>query len=183
MTQDCIFFLFFLQTYLGTLLLLLVGSENMSAQRYTEDRPPSPESNPAALRLHPQDEQPTYKPRVYEVRSQIAPNIGDGNFQYYVETSDGLQAEQIGYVGNKPQPSQVHEGAYTTFDESGKVVLVNYVADKDGFRVSGESLPTPPPIPPEHVKAREDILKQQEEIRNMHLANFRAAHAAYGRKY
>jgi hypothetical protein len=122
------------------------------------------------------------RPKVYEIRSQQSPNIGDGNFQYYVETSDGLQAQQLGYIRN-PQPSQVHEGAYTTFDETGKVVLVNYIADKDGFRVSGDSLPTPPPVPLEHVKAREDILKQQKEIRQQHLATFRAAHAAHGRQY
>ena len=125
------------------------------------------------------EEETTLRPKVYEIRSQSSPNLGDGRFQYSVETSDGLRAEQEGYL-HRPQQSQVHEGSYTTFDEFGKVVLINYIADKDGFRVAGDSLPTSPPVPAEHLKATADILRQQQQIRNERLGNLRAAYATQG---
>jgi hypothetical protein len=129
------------------------------------------------LAAKPLEEEEPLRPKVYEIRSEVSPNIGDGNFKYYVETSDGLQAQQEGYL-NRPGQSQVHEGSYTTFDDAGQVVRINYIADKNGFMASPDSLPTPPPIPVELIKAREDILAQQNQIRQDHLNHFRAAHRA-----
>lgn len=148
--------------------LILISAQEELAQTYRNGRFLNPFQN-----AQPQQYE---KPKVYVVRSQEAPHIGDGNFQYSVETSDGLQAQKVGYL-QKPAGSQVHEGSYTTFDEAGKVVAVNFVADHHGFRASGDGLPTPPPVPIEHLQARDNILKQQEQIREQHLANFRAAHA------
>jgi len=127
--------------------------------------------------------EPTLRPKVYELHHEIAPNLGDGNFKYYSATSDGLESEQQGHFSN-PLHSQVHQGSYTTKDEHGQVVKVDYVADKNGFRTIGPAGvpvgPTPPPVPLEHLKAREDILNLQEHIRQQHLGYLRAGYAAHG---
>lgn len=73
--------------------------------------------------------QTTLRPKIYEIRHEIAPNLGDGSFKYYSATSDGLESEQVGHFNN-PLYSQVHQGSYTTKDEHGQVVKVDYVADK-----------------------------------------------------
>lgn len=69
------------------------------------------------------------RPKVYEIRHEISPNQGDGSFRYHSLMSDGLESEQVGHFRN-PLQSQVHQGYYTTTDEHGQVVRVDYVADK-----------------------------------------------------
>ncbi|CAL8109633.1 unnamed protein product [Orchesella dallaii] len=124
------------------------------------------------------------RPKIYETHREIAPNLGDGRFRYYSATSDGLESEQSGHFNN-PLDSQVHQGSYTTKDEFGRVVKVDYVADKDGFRPIGphgaSALPVAPAVPLEHAKAREDILNLQKAIREEHLGYLRAGYAAHGR--
>lgn len=71
----------------------------------------------------------TLRPKIYETHRSISPNLGDGNFKYFSATSDGLQSEQVGHFSN-PLYSQVHQGSYTTKDEFGQVVQVDYIADK-----------------------------------------------------
>jgi hypothetical protein len=68
------------------------------------------------------------RPKVYEVRHQISPNVGNGRFQYYSAFSNGLEAEQVGHQNNPN--AQVHQGSYTTMDEFGQVVRIDYIADK-----------------------------------------------------
>ena len=116
---------------------------------------------------------------VYETHREISPNLGDGRYRYYVEFSDGLRGEQEGFV-RRPAASSVKEGSYTTFDENGQVVEIQYVADKNGFQPAGGQLPTPPPEPEENVRAREEILRMQKEIRDQHLGYLRAGYAAFG---
>lgn len=65
----------------------------------------------------------------YKVSHQISPNVGDGSFAYRSVMSDGLESESQGHFAN-PIQSQVHQGSYTTMDEHGQVVRVDYVADK-----------------------------------------------------
>lgn len=38
-------------------------------------------------------------------------------------------------------------GSYSYTSPEGKQIAVNYIADENGFRASGDHLPTPPPIP------------------------------------
>ncbi|ODN01549.1 Larval cuticle protein LCP-22 [Orchesella cincta] len=138
------------------------------------------ETQPAVAILEKEPE----RPKIYETHREIAPNLGDGKFQYYSATSDGLESEQFGHFNN-PLDSQVHQGSYTTKDEFGRVVKVDYIADKDGFRPIGphgaSALPVAPPVPLEHAKAREDILSLQKAIREQHLGYLRAGYAAHGR--
>jgi len=126
--------------------------------------------------VHRQEE--PLRPKVYEVRHEISPNLGDGHYKFFSEFSDGLRQEQEGFV-NRPNPSSVKEGSYTTYDENGQVIEINYIADKDGFRPANyhHNLPTSPPLPEDHVKAREEILRQQKLIRQEHLGQLRAGYA------
>jgi len=182
--------------YLELLIFCLALSPEVSAQQrqrilrrrqqqqpiYAEPAPVPVESQPGQQLVYYQDGVISNKirPKVYEIRSEIMPPTGDGKFGYYVETSDGLQAQQVGY-SQRPLASQVHQGSYTTFDETGKVVLINYIADKNGFRVAGaDGVPTPPPLPQEHAEVRENILKEQAKIRQQHLSHLKSSFAAYG---
>jgi len=126
------------------------------------------------------EEEERLRPKVYETSHQIAlQNKGDGKYKYYAEYSDGLTQEQEGSV-NRPNPSAVKEGSYTTFDENGQVVTIDYIADKHGFQPA--NLPQPPQESEEHQKAREEILRLQKEIRAEHLAQLRAGYNAYGQE-
>ncbi|XP_059489796.1 endocuticle structural glycoprotein ABD-4-like [Neocloeon triangulifer] len=77
----------------------------------------------------------------------------DGSYQFGYETANGISASENGY--NKPiqstdpenQNAQVAEGQYSYTAPDGQVITVNYVADENGFRPTGNHLPTPPPIP------------------------------------
>lgn len=42
---------------------------------------------------------------------------------------------------------QVVEGSYSYVGDNGKTYTVNYIADANGFRASGDHLPVAPPIP------------------------------------
>ncbi|KAH8403790.1 hypothetical protein KR215_002812, partial [Drosophila sulfurigaster] len=49
------------------------------------------------------------------------------------------------------------KGSFSYVAPGGEHVVINYVADENGFQPSGDVLPTPPPIPVEIQKALEWI--------------------------
>ncbi|XP_062128195.1 larval cuticle protein 1-like [Drosophila sulfurigaster albostrigata] len=49
------------------------------------------------------------------------------------------------------------KGSFSYVAPGGEHVLINYVADENGYQPSGEVLPTPPPIPVEIQRALEWI--------------------------
>ncbi|KOB73437.1 putative cuticle protein [Operophtera brumata] len=73
----------------------------------------------------------------------------DGSFSY-----EALGADQTHYVqhsrmdnmGSEKQ-EQVVEGSYSYVGDNGQTYTVNYIADSNGFRASGDHLPVAPPIP------------------------------------
>lgn len=74
----------------------------------------------------------------------------DGSYKYHFEAANGIQQQEHGYVknaGQKDHEIQVQEGYYSYTDEHGHQIGVHYIADENGFRATGDHLPTPPPLP------------------------------------
>lgn len=77
------------------------------------------------------------------VRSE-SENPGDGTFHWLFENSDGTKSEQKGYLKNAGTENeiQVMEGSYSYIDPTdGKVYMVSYIADENGYQPSGPHLP------------------------------------------
>ncbi|XP_075971124.1 endocuticle structural glycoprotein ABD-5-like [Anticarsia gemmatalis] len=74
-------------------------------------------------------------------------NDGSGNYRFSFETSNGISREEIGHLENVGQEDEhlVVEGSYTYTDVEGKLVVVRYTADKNGYRVE------PPQLVPQVV--------------------------------
>ncbi|KAJ8718493.1 hypothetical protein PYW08_002730 [Mythimna loreyi] len=73
----------------------------------------------------------------------------DGSFSY-----EALGADQTHYVQHSRMENpgtgkdeQVVEGSYSYVGDNGKTYTVNYIADANGFRASGDHLPVAPPVP------------------------------------
>lgn len=71
----------------------------------------------------------------------------DGSFRYAVQTSNGIAAESQGDQNGNVQ------GSYSWISPEGEDVGISYIADDYGYRASGRSIPTPPPIPEHIIKA------------------------------
>ncbi|CAG9559488.1 unnamed protein product [Danaus chrysippus] len=70
-------------------------------------------------------------------------NIGIGGYHYRVRTSNGIAAEedaQLADVGSEDEGIAVR-GSFSYVAPDGVSYLVEYVADKNGFRPSGKHLP------------------------------------------
>ncbi|CAG7729691.1 unnamed protein product [Allacma fusca] len=72
-------------------------------------------------------------------------NLGDGNFRWEFETSDGTRAEQTGFLKN-PDPineegTQVITGSYSYISPEGIPITVSYIADENGFQPIGDHIP------------------------------------------
>ncbi|CAH4022583.1 unnamed protein product [Pieris brassicae] len=73
----------------------------------------------------------------------------DGSFSY-----EALGADQTHYVQHSRMENmgsgkeeQVVEGSYSYVGDNGQTYTVHYIADSNGYRASGDHLPSPPPIP------------------------------------
>uniref|UniRef100_A0A336MF64 CSON014037 protein n=1 Tax=Culicoides sonorensis TaxID=179676 RepID=A0A336MF64_CULSO len=75
----------------------------------------------------------------------------DGSYIYNYETSNGIRADQQGYLKapGTPLEAQVMTGSYSYTGPDGVVYTVTYIADENGFRAEGAHLPQPPrPLAP-----------------------------------
>ena len=71
-----------------------------------------------------------------------------GQYSYNFLTGDGVaRTEQGSLVPNAAGTANiiVQKGAYRYRLPNNELVEVNYIADENGFRVTGSHLPTPPP--------------------------------------
>lgn len=77
-------------------------------------------------------------------------NNGDGNYQYGYETSNGIAAEETGFLKNAGTQNEIQtaRGSYQYYGPEGQLYKIVYTADENGFQAQGDHLPTPPPIPP-----------------------------------
>jgi len=86
-------------------------------------------------------------------------NHGDGTYSYNYETSNGIAAEENGYLRGRGSDNEIQtvQGSYQYYSPEGQLIRVVYIADENGFQPSGEHLPTPPPIPPAIQKSLDII--------------------------
>lgn len=77
----------------------------------------------------------------------------DGSYSYAYRTSNGISAEESGVGGVSAQ------GSYDFVSSDGVPVSIQYIADENGYRATGDLIPQPPAIP-------EYILRALEYIRN-----------------
>ncbi|XP_028032471.1 endocuticle structural glycoprotein SgAbd-2-like [Bombyx mandarina] len=80
----------------------------------------------------------------------------DGSYKTSYETGNNIQAQEQGYLktvgDNQDNTALVQQGSYTYTAPDGQVITVEYTADEFGFRVSGDHIPTPPPVSAEIQK-------------------------------
>ncbi|XP_056644754.1 endocuticle structural glycoprotein ABD-5-like [Diorhabda sublineata] len=72
-------------------------------------------------------------------------NIGLPNYNFSYETSDGSRREEAAVLkdtGNKKEAVLAVSGSYTYVGTDGVTYKITYVADENGYRASGEHLPT-----------------------------------------
>ncbi|CRK99894.1 CLUMA_CG013197, isoform A [Clunio marinus] len=90
------------------------------------------------------------------IRQEQEQNV-DGSYKYAYETGNGIIAEEEGYLKNAgtEDEAQVKQGKYSYTSPEGQLIEITYIADENGFRAEGDSIPTPPPIPVEIQRALE----------------------------
>ncbi|XP_034482332.1 pupal cuticle protein Edg-78E-like [Drosophila innubila] len=88
----------------------------------------------------------------------------EGNYQYSLETSNGISAQESGLAGHSVQ------GKSSYYSPEGELIEVFYVADENGYQPQGSHLPTPPPIPAAIQKSLEYIRThpQYDEAQQQH---------------
>jgi len=82
-------------------------------------------------------------------------NDGDGRYNFFYETGNGITHEESGYLANPgtDNEAQTVQGYYQYYGDDGRLFKTVYKADDHGFQPEGDHLPTPPPIPPEIQKS------------------------------
>lgn len=70
------------------------------------------------------------------------------------ETGNNIYAQESGYLKDvgENHNALVQSGSYSYTAPDGQVITVEYTADEFGFRVTGDHIPTPPPVSPEIQK-------------------------------
>ncbi|EEZ98928.2 endocuticle structural glycoprotein SgAbd-1 [Tribolium castaneum] len=75
-------------------------------------------------------------------------NSGDGNYRFEYETENHISQQEIGQLKNLGnEEANVVQGTYSYTGPDGVTYTVSYIADENGFRATGDHLPTPPPVP------------------------------------
>lgn len=77
------------------------------------------------------------------------------------KTGNKIEAQEIGFIKDiteeRPGGVLVQHGEYSYEAPDGQLVNVQYTADEQGFRASGDSIPTTAPIPAEIQKGLDQI--------------------------
>ncbi|KAJ8954434.1 hypothetical protein NQ318_011110 [Aromia moschata] len=112
--------------------------------------PQVPQHTPTALR----------EIRILRQDQDINP---DGSYQWLYETENGISAQEQGVqkaIGN--DYGTAAQGSFQYTSPEGIPIALSYVADENGFQPQGAHLPTPPPIPPQILRALEWIAAHPE---------------------
>ncbi|KAJ8983211.1 hypothetical protein NQ317_016432, partial [Molorchus minor] len=124
---------------------------------------------PPPIELHLLDQLPlqdSTTPPSYS-RSSVVPaailrsnneNNGDGSYRFEYQTENKISQQEEGHLENagSNQESSVVHGSYSYEAPDGQTITVQYVADENGFRASGDHIPTSPPIPAAIQKSLEN---------------------------
>ncbi|EDS33302.1 conserved hypothetical protein [Culex quinquefasciatus] len=80
------------------------------------------------------------------ILNQVYEPNPDGSYIYSYETSNGIRAEQRGFLKNPGTPgeAQVMQGSYSYTGPDGVVYTINYIADENGYRAEGAHIPAAP---------------------------------------
>ncbi|XP_073811736.1 endocuticle structural protein SgAbd-6-like [Musca autumnalis] len=87
--------------------------------------------------------------RVNTLEKEIVPILrqgeeknSDGSFTYYYEGGDGGKRQEVGFFKNQGTEDEalVIKGSYRYIDANGQEVLVEYIADENGFRPQGSNI-------------------------------------------
>ncbi|XP_075166838.1 endocuticle structural protein SgAbd-6-like [Haematobia irritans] len=67
----------------------------------------------------------------------------DGSFAYYFEGGDGSKRQESAYIKNLGTEDEalVVKGSYRYIDANGEEILVEYIADENGFQPLGNIIP------------------------------------------
>ncbi|XP_058063464.1 trithorax group protein osa isoform X2 [Anopheles bellator] len=104
----------------------------------------------APLRIGTKVEEP--KPTPVPILKQINRHNEDGSYTYGYEGADGSFK-----IETKLATGEV-KGKYGYVDETGKVKVVEYGANKYGFQPSGEGITVPPPTLVDETTGKDDLL-------------------------
>ncbi|XP_073811902.1 larval cuticle protein 2-like [Musca autumnalis] len=85
------------------------------------------------------------------VVTRFASDVNENGFQYAFDTTNSIHASASGNVNGD------HQGEFGWISPEGENVVVEYVADENGYQPRGALLPTPPPIPVAILKSLEYI--------------------------
>ncbi|XP_049287711.1 uncharacterized protein LOC125766109 [Anopheles funestus] len=130
---------------LVTIVTCLAGV--ILAQDYQEYRQ-------APLRIGTKAEEP--KPTPVPILKQINRHNEDGSYTYGYEGADGSFK-----IETKLATGEV-KGKYGYVDETGKVKVVEYGANKYGFQPSGEGITVPPPTLIDETTGKDDLLEDDD---------------------
>ncbi|XP_005185676.1 endocuticle structural protein SgAbd-6-like [Musca domestica] len=80
---------------------------------------------------------------VVPILNQGEEKNSDGSFTYYYEGADGAKRQEMGFVNNAgtEEEALVVKGSYRYIDANGQEVLVEYIADENGFQPHGTIIP------------------------------------------
>lgn len=107
----------------------------------------------AAAQIRPLAPLPLRNPAVYAnpeanavILNQVYEPNPDGSYIYSYETSNGIRAEQRGFLKNPGTPgeAQVMQGSYSYTGPDGVVYTISYIADENGYRAEGAHIPSAP---------------------------------------
>ncbi|XP_052127028.1 endocuticle structural glycoprotein SgAbd-4-like [Frankliniella occidentalis] len=100
----------------------------------------------------------------WRILSQVQETDPSGPYKLSYSTENGIQVGEEGSVVSSAEgPVIAAQGPYSFTAPDGVAYSVSYVADENGFRASGDHLPTPPPIPAEILKSLEENAASGEQ--------------------
>ncbi|XP_069674209.1 endocuticle structural glycoprotein SgAbd-8-like [Periplaneta americana] len=154
----------FLAVIASCLVMSVLAQRQQAPPQYTENdqapqRRPQPVDDQRPLG---QDRYTTPVPIIRFDKEQSA----DGSYKTSYETGNNIIAEETGFLKNpgvENEEALVQHGSYTYTAPDGSIITVTYTADEQGFRATGDHLPTPPPVPAEIQKSL-DIIYEQIKI-------------------
>ncbi|CAG4919840.1 unnamed protein product [Colias eurytheme] len=89
---------------------------------------------------------PTSNDRDAQILRYENENIGVGPYNYAVETSNGISAQENGQLKNVGSENEALEvrGQFSYTGPDGVVYTVTYISNENGFQATGAHLPQPP---------------------------------------